>query len=52
LREIQEFVSPTFERLKRQIGATNNVEIQVIRLEVGGRCSACAGQKKKMSHLQ
>jgi Fur family transcriptional regulator, ferric uptake regulator len=50
--KIQEFVSPTFEQLKREIGATNNFEIQVIRLEVGGRCSACAAQKKKMSHLQ
>ena len=50
--KIQEFVSPTFERLKREIGATNNFEIQVIRLEVGGRCSACAAQQKRASHLQ
>jgi Fur family transcriptional regulator, ferric uptake regulator len=50
--KIQEFVNPIFERLKREIGATNNFEIQVIRLEVGGRCSGCAAQKKKMSHLQ
>jgi Fur family ferric uptake transcriptional regulator len=50
--KIQEFVSPTFERLKREIGATNNFEIQVIRLEVGGRCSACAAEKKKMNHPQ
>jgi Fur family transcriptional regulator, ferric uptake regulator len=50
--KIQEFVSPTFERLKREIGATNNFEIQVIRLEVGGRCSACAAQQKRVSHLQ
>jgi Fur family ferric uptake transcriptional regulator len=32
--KIEEFVSPTFERPKREIGATNNFEIQVIRLEV------------------
>ena len=50
--KIEEFVSPTFERLKREIGATNNFEIQVMRLEVGGLCSACAAQKKKMSPLQ
>ena len=50
--KIEEFVSPTFERLKREIGATSNFEIQVIRLEVGGRCGACAAQQKRVSHLQ
>lgn len=43
--QIEEFVSPTFERLKREIGATNNFEIQVIRLEVGGLCKACAAKR-------
>jgi len=45
--EIKEFSSPTFERLKQEIGAKNHFEIQVIRLEVGGLCSACAAKKKK-----
>jgi Fur family transcriptional regulator, ferric uptake regulator len=45
--EIEEFVSPTFERLKRQIAATNRFEIQVIRLEAGGLCSVCAAKKNK-----
>jgi Fur family transcriptional regulator, ferric uptake regulator len=45
--EIEEFASPTFEMLKREIGATNDFEIQVMRLEVGGLCSACAAKKKK-----
>src|ERR1700722_15890853 len=44
--EIEEYVSPTFERLKRDIAETNNFEIQVMRLEVGGLCSACASKKK------
>lgn len=43
---IEEFVSPTFERLKREIAATNDFEIQVMRLEVGGLCSGCAAKKK------
>ena len=44
--EIEEYVSPAFERLKRDIAETNNFEIQVMRLEVGGLCSACASKKK------
>ncbi|MGC2604076.1 MAG: transcriptional repressor, partial [Silvibacterium sp.] len=34
--EIEEFASPTFERLKREISAMNDFDIQVMRLEVGG----------------
>ncbi|MGC1359977.1 MAG: Fur family transcriptional regulator [Silvibacterium sp.] len=45
--EIEEFASPTFERLKREISAMNDFDIQVMRLEVGGLCSACAAKKKK-----
>jgi|SRR5271156_592159 len=48
--EIVEFTSPTFERLKREIAATNEFEIQVMRLEVGGLCRACAAKRK--NHLQ
>ena len=44
--EIKEFASPTFERLKREIGVTNDFDIQVIRLEVGGLCRQCAAQRK------
>ena len=44
--EIKEFASPTFERLKREIGVTNDFDIQVIRLEVGGLCRRCATQRK------
>jgi hypothetical protein len=32
---------PVFERLKRGVAAVNHIEIQVIRLEVGGLCSIC-----------
>jgi Fur family ferric uptake transcriptional regulator len=44
---ILEFATPAFERLKEEIAAENQFEIQVIRLEVGGLCGACAAKKKK-----
>ena len=44
--EIEEFDSPTFQKLKREIGAKNDFEIQVMRLEVGGLCRRCAAQQK------
>jgi Fur family transcriptional regulator, ferric uptake regulator len=43
---IEEFSSPAFERLKREIGAKNDFDIQVIRLEVGGLCKRCATHPK------
>src|SRR5580698_3286364 len=43
---IEEFASPTFERLKREIAEKNDFEIQVMRLEVGGMCRRCAAQQK------
>jgi Fur family ferric uptake transcriptional regulator len=46
--QIKEFASPTFERLKREIGTTNDFDIQVIRLEVGGLCRRCAAQRKTL----
>src|ERR1700744_1048065 len=44
--QIEEFDSPTFQRLKREIAAENNFSIQVMRLEVGGMCSRCAARQK------
>ena len=44
--EIEEFSSPSFDRLKREIGAKNDFDIQVMRLEVGGLCKRCAARKK------
>jgi Fur family transcriptional regulator, ferric uptake regulator len=44
--QIEEFDSPTFQRLKREIAAQNDFEIQVMRLEVGGLCRECAAQRK------
>lgn len=44
--EIIEFATPTFEELKREIGARNDFAIQVVRLEVGGLCSACTRKNK------
>ena len=46
--EIEEFASPSFERLKREIGAKNEFSIQVIRLEVGGLCKRCAAVQQKL----
>jgi Fur family ferric uptake transcriptional regulator len=48
--EILEVSSPTFDRLKKEIAARNEFQIQVMRLEVGGLCGACTAEKKK--HLQ
>jgi Fe2+ or Zn2+ uptake regulation protein len=45
--EIREFTSPSFERLKQEIGMKNQFEIQAMRLEVGGLCRQCAAQKRK-----
>jgi Fur family transcriptional regulator, ferric uptake regulator len=45
---IEEFASPTFERLKREIAATKDFAIQVMRLEVGGVCKQCAVQQKTL----
>src|ERR1700678_2313276 len=45
--EILEFATLAFERLKQEIAAKNEFEIQAIRLEVGGLCSMCAAKKKK-----
>lgn len=44
--EIKEFTSPSFERLKQEISAKNQFEIQVMRLEVGGLCKRCASRQK------
>ena len=44
--KIEEFASPTFERLKREIAAENDFEIQVMRLEVGGLCRRCTAKQK------
>src|SRR6202789_411708 len=44
--EIEEVDSPTFQRLKREIAAQNDFQVQVMRLEVGGLCRRCAAQQK------
>jgi Fur family transcriptional regulator, ferric uptake regulator len=38
---IEEFATPLFEQLKAEISRQRRFQIQVVRLEVGGRCSAC-----------
>jgi Fur family ferric uptake transcriptional regulator len=44
--KIEEFDNATFQRLKREIAAQNNFQVQVMRLEVGGLCRDCAAQRK------
>jgi Fur family ferric uptake transcriptional regulator len=38
---IEEFATPLFEELKAEISRRSGFQIQVARLEVGGRCKAC-----------
>lgn len=47
---VEEFTTPTFERLKREISKENSFDIQVIRLEVGGLCSVCSAKRKSRLH--
>jgi Fur family transcriptional regulator, ferric uptake regulator len=42
---IVEHITPTFERLKKEISEQTGFSIDVIRLEVGGQCPACGGSK-------
>lgn len=44
---IVEFSTPTLERLKQEIAAKNGFDIQVVRLEVGGVCGACAAKNQR-----
>ena len=44
---IEEFTSPVFERLKGEIARQSGFQIQVVRLEVGGLCKACAKTEVK-----
>jgi Fur family ferric uptake transcriptional regulator len=39
---IEEFESQSFEELKTDIVKHTGFDVRVVRLEVGGRCSACA----------
>lgn len=44
---IEEFRSPLFEQLKREITEQTGFEIRVTRLEAGGRCRACRGKQQR-----
>lgn len=41
-RRIEEFTSPIFEEMKGEITTKAGFTIRITRLEVGGRCRACA----------
>ena len=38
---VEEFAGPWFEELKAEISSQKEFQIQVVRLEVGGRCRLC-----------
>jgi Fur family ferric uptake transcriptional regulator len=40
--QIEEFATPLFEELREEISRESGFQIQVVRLEVGGRCSRCS----------
>jgi len=43
---IEEFGSPLFDRLKQEIARARGFNINVVRMEAGGRCSNCVEQAK------
>ena len=43
--KIAEFVSDSFERLKRQVEKDCRFRVLVSRLEMGGYCATCRGSK-------
>ena len=45
--KIEEFTSQMYDELKKQIRDTCGFAIEVVRLEVGGRCRQCAARKGK-----
>jgi Fur family transcriptional regulator, ferric uptake regulator len=42
---ILEYASPSFEKLKKEIGSDSGFQIRVARLELGGWCKKCAKGK-------
>jgi len=48
---IEEFTSPLFEQLKREIARQSGFEVRVTRLEVGGRCRACGGREQDRAEI-
>jgi Fur family ferric uptake transcriptional regulator len=45
--KVQEFTSPLYEALREEIQSTSGFSIEVVRLEVGGRCRDCAAQLRR-----
>lgn len=44
--KIEEFGSPLFERLKQEIARERGFNVNVVRMEVGGRCNNCVEHSK------
>jgi Fur family ferric uptake transcriptional regulator len=49
--KIAEFVSDSFEKLKRQVEKDCRFRVLISRLEMGGYCSACRGSHSAPSSL-
>jgi Fur family transcriptional regulator, ferric uptake regulator len=47
--KIEEFSTPTFDKLKREIAEKNDFSIQAMRLEVGGLCGKCAVRREALA---
>lgn len=45
--KVQEFTSPLYEALRKEIQDSCGFAIEVVRLEVGGRCRECAAKVRK-----
>lgn len=45
--KIDEFASPSYDRLKEEIKESCGFSIDVVRLEVGGRCRACSARSAR-----
>jgi Fur family transcriptional regulator, ferric uptake regulator len=45
--KIEELTSPAYEALKQEIRARSGFSISVIRLEAGGKCSACEAKERE-----
>jgi Fe2+ or Zn2+ uptake regulation protein len=48
--KIEEFGSPLFEQLKQEIGHDRGFNVNVVRLEAGGRCRSCTEREKLRPH--
>jgi len=44
---VEEFVSPLLEQIRREVSRELGFEVEVARLEIGGRCARCRASAKE-----